>query len=104
MSFLGTTVAAPGGPALLAERTGAALVPYTFLETTPGRYGFTFHGPLTVAAPEERAAALQQVFDVVADTLLTGRAGGWEMWWQFDDMLVDDHTPLDREPVLTADE
>jgi phosphatidylinositol dimannoside acyltransferase len=48
--FLGTEVAAPTGPAVMAQRAGASLVPYTFSAAGPGRYAFHFEAPILPGA------------------------------------------------------
>lgn len=85
--FLGTHVAAPTGPALLAQRAGAQLVPYTFSVTTAGRYTFHFEPPIDPGTDaDDRRRVAERIFAFVERTLLSGAPGKWEMWWEFDKM------------------
>lgn len=87
VEFMGTTIAAPTGTALIAQRAGAELVPYTFSRTGPARYAFKFADPISPGegAPG-RLAFAEKLFGDIERTLLESEPGKWEMWWDFDRM------------------
>jgi lauroyl/myristoyl acyltransferase len=94
--FLGTHVAAPTGPAMIAQRTGALIVPYTFSRTGPARYAFHFAEPIAPGeGPGGRRAFAERLFAYVEDTLLDGKPGQWEMWWEFERMA--DHAWVEAQ-------
>jgi len=63
VSFLGRTVEMPAGPAELAHRTGAAIVPFAALAAQP-RWHFSIDRPLVKAAdPESTTRAIAAVLE-----------------------------------------
>jgi lauroyl/myristoyl acyltransferase len=87
VEFMGTQIAAPTGTALIAQRSGAVLVPYVFSRTGPARYAFKFSDPISPGeGAAGRRAFAEQLFADVERTLLVGTPGVWEMWWDFDRM------------------
>jgi phosphatidylinositol dimannoside acyltransferase len=87
--FMGTQVAAPTGTALIAQRAGATLVPYTFSRTGPARYAFHFADPIAAGEGEAgRVDFATQLFAYVEQTLLEQGPGRWEMWFEFERMLA----------------
>jgi lauroyl/myristoyl acyltransferase len=85
--FMGTQVAAPTGPALVAQRAGAQIVPFTFASTAPGRYAFHFQAAIDPGRDaHDRHRVTAQLFAFAEETLLAGEPGKWEMWWDFDQM------------------
>jgi phosphatidylinositol dimannoside acyltransferase len=94
--FFGTYVAAPTGPALVAQRAGAHVLPYTVSPTSDGRYTFRFEPPIdpgTTADDRRRVAA--RLFALAERTLMSNEPGKWEMWWDFDKMA--DHAWLESQ-------
>lgn len=72
VTFFGRPTTMPGGPALLAARTGAALLPAVCRFDGAG-WRFVVHPPVTVAGPgrlrDRVTAAMQQVADAFAGSL-----------------------------------
>ncbi|WP_309134838.1 lysophospholipid acyltransferase family protein [Cellulomonas sp.] len=86
--FLGTTVLAPLGPALLSRSTGAPMLPLDLRRTGDGTFRLTFHPP--VEAPrdaQEDLPAVRAVWSALEDVLLAGDVGEWEIWFEFDALL-----------------
>ncbi|MER5729353.1 phosphatidylinositol mannoside acyltransferase [Streptomyces sp. NPDC002138] len=99
VDFFGATARMPAGPALLAQQTGALLVPVTlWYEDTPVMRG-RFHAP--VAVPEagtrdEKTAAMTQA---VADAFAAGIAEHPEDWHMLQRLWLEDLEPRGpREP------
>lgn len=88
--FLGRTIAVPEGPALLSRASSAPVVPVHLDPMGDGRFVLHLHPPLpaptTEAGVREQLLALWSLVEVL---LLDGRLGEWEMWTEFDRMLVE---------------
>jgi phosphatidylinositol dimannoside acyltransferase len=61
VSFFGRRAIVPGGPAAIAIKTGAALVPACQYATTPGHYHVHLDAPLTWSAGETKEGLMQRV-------------------------------------------
>jgi KDO2-lipid IV(A) lauroyltransferase len=59
--FFGRRSIVPGGPAAIALKTGAALMPACQYATTPGRHHIHLDPPLTWAASETKEGVMQRV-------------------------------------------
>jgi phosphatidylinositol dimannoside acyltransferase len=59
--FFGRRAVVPGGPAAIALKTGAALLPACQYATSPGRHHVHMDPPLTWAAGETREGLMQRV-------------------------------------------
>ena len=59
--FFGRRAIVPGGPAALALKTGAALLPATQYATTPGRHHIHLDAPLSVHEGETKEHLMQRV-------------------------------------------
>jgi len=81
VQFFGEPTRMPGGPAMLAATTGAALLPISLWFTHDGGWGQRIHPPLTV--PEGRLRdQVPALTQAVADVLATGIAehpADWHM-------------------------
>lgn len=77
VSFFGEDTRMPAGPAWLAARTGAALLPMTTWFTEDG-WGMRIHPRVRVNGREEIAAATQLVADVFAGDI-AGHPADWHM-------------------------
>jgi lauroyl/myristoyl acyltransferase len=98
--FLGTHVAAPTGTAMIAQRAGAVIVPYTFSRTGPARYAFHFAEPIVPGeGAGDRRAFAEQLFAYVEDMLLGGEPGQWEMWWEFERMADQSWVEAQQAPA-----
>ena len=65
--FFGRHAVVPGGPAALAIKTGAALMPACQYATTPGRYHIYLDPPLAVGENETKERLMQRVIDRFED-------------------------------------
>jgi len=74
----------PAGPATLAARTGAPIVPVAVRRTPEGRYRVTFDAPIVPASAG--AADLQRATQAVADALERAITVAPEQWYSFKPM------------------
>jgi len=65
--FFGRHAVVPGGPAALAIKTGAALMPACQYATAPGRYNIYLDPPLAVGENETKERLMQRVVDRFED-------------------------------------
>jgi KDO2-lipid IV(A) lauroyltransferase len=77
VTFFGEETRMPAGPAYLAARTGAALLPVGSWFTATG-WGFRVHPPIRVAGPGGVSAATQALADVFAADI-AARPADWHM-------------------------
>jgi lauroyl/myristoyl acyltransferase len=63
VSFFGRRAIVPGGPAALALKTGAALLPATQYATSPGRHHIQLDPALSVHAGDTKEHLMQRVVD-----------------------------------------
>lgn len=85
LSFLGTTVAATSGLAMIAQRAEALIVPCAFARTGPARYGFRFESAIEPGkGTADRIEVTESLFRFAEEMLLAGEPGKWEVWWDFD--------------------
>ncbi len=82
--LFGAWTTLPAGPATLAARTGAALVPVVARRRADGRYDPVMHEPIEVAdgSPAELARATQAVADALEDMI----AEAPDQWYTFKPM------------------
>jgi KDO2-lipid IV(A) lauroyltransferase len=78
VTFFGAPTKMPGGPAMLAAHTGAALLPVGSWFTDEG-WEFRIHPPVAVAGKPAVPAATQAVADVFAGDIAAHPAD-WHMW------------------------
>jgi KDO2-lipid IV(A) lauroyltransferase len=77
VNFFGEPATMPGGPAFLAARTGAALLPVGSWFTEDG-WGYRIHPPIPVAGKSDVPAATQALADVFAGDIAAHPAD-WHM-------------------------
>jgi KDO2-lipid IV(A) lauroyltransferase len=87
--LLGSWTTLPSGPAVLAARTGATIVPFWTLRLADGTFGASVGRPITV--PSTDAAAIAMATQAIADALEPGIRAAPEQWCVFKPMW-----PLDR--------
>ncbi|MFJ7205479.1 phosphatidylinositol mannoside acyltransferase [Streptomyces sp. NPDC098789] len=101
VDFFGSTARMPAGPALLAQQTGALLVPVTlWYEDAPVMRG-RFHPPVSeprTGTRDEKTAAMTQA---VADAFAAGIAEHPEDWHMLQRLWLEDLEP--REPLPSTD-
>ena len=61
VSFFGLRAIVPGGPAAIALKTGAPLMPATQFRTAPGRYDIHLEPPLVLHDGETKEQVMQRV-------------------------------------------
>jgi lauroyl/myristoyl acyltransferase len=95
--FFGIEIKAPTGPAMLAQRFHALIVPWTFRRTGPARYRFSFAEPIDVAAGAENiTAATARIFEILQRDLTDGEPGAWEIWTDFEQIISPEPVKLQR--------
>ncbi|HEX5114362.1 MAG TPA: phosphatidylinositol mannoside acyltransferase [Pseudonocardiaceae bacterium] len=94
VTFFGEQTRMPGGPALLAARTGAALLPVGSWFTDDGGWQFRIHPPIMVAGKAGIGAATQAMADVFAGDI-AAQPADWHMMQKL--WLADLDKPLPTE-------
>jgi KDO2-lipid IV(A) lauroyltransferase len=74
--FFGRRAIVPGGPAAIALKTGAALMPATQFRTAPGRYDIHLDPPLPLHDGETKEQVMQRVVGRFED-FITERPDQW---------------------------
>jgi KDO2-lipid IV(A) lauroyltransferase len=97
VTFFGEQTRMPAGPAHLAARTGAALLPIGSWYTEAG-WAFRIHPPVRVAGPDGISAATQKVADVFAADI----AAHPEDWHMLQKLWVADLPPRRRAALARA--
>ncbi|MDJ0381060.1 phosphatidylinositol mannoside acyltransferase [Streptomyces sp. G-G2] len=96
VDFFGSTARMPAGPALLAQQTGALLVPATlWYEDSPMMRGH-FHPPVEVPERGTRTEKTAAMTQAVADAFAAGIAEHPEDWHMLQRLWLEDLEP--REP------
>ncbi|MER5931416.1 phosphatidylinositol mannoside acyltransferase [Streptomyces sp. NPDC002054] len=95
VEFFGATARMPAGPALLAQQTGAILLPATlWYGDTPRMYG-RIHPPVPVPETGTRQAKTAAMTQAVADAFASGIAEHPEDWHMLQRLWLDDLEPRD---------
>ncbi|MEV7544482.1 phosphatidylinositol mannoside acyltransferase [Streptomyces sp. NPDC089915] len=90
VDFFGATARMPAGPALLAQQTGAALLPATlYYGDAPKMYG-RIHPEVEVPADGTRADKTAAMTQAVADAFASGIAEHPEDWHMLQRLWLDD--------------
>ncbi|RPF39566.1 KDO2-lipid IV(A) lauroyltransferase [Streptomyces sp. Ag109_G2-6] len=90
VDFFGATARMPAGPALLAQQTGAALLPVTlYYGDAPRMYG-RIHPEVAVPASGTRAEKTATMTQVVADAFASGIAKHPEDWHMLQRLWLED--------------
>ncbi|MFF3690252.1 phosphatidylinositol mannoside acyltransferase [Streptomyces sp. NPDC002187] len=90
VKFFGDTARMPAGPALLAQQTGALLVPVTlWYDESPVMKG-RIHPPVEVPETGTRAEKTSSMTQALADAFATGIADHPEDWHMLQRLWLDD--------------
>jgi KDO2-lipid IV(A) lauroyltransferase len=81
--FFGRSATVPGGPAALALKTGAALMPATQYRTAPGRYAIRLDPPMALHEGDTKELVMQRVIDRFEDFIKERP----EQWYAFRPMF-----------------
>ncbi|MEW2548721.1 phosphatidylinositol mannoside acyltransferase [Streptomyces sp. NPDC047002] len=101
VDFFGERATMPAGPAILAQHTGAALLPVTlWYDETPVMRG-TVHPPVEVPETGERNAKTSAMTQALADVFARGIADHPEDWHMLQRLWLADLDP-DRRPAPEA--
>ncbi|MER7933507.1 phosphatidylinositol mannoside acyltransferase [Streptomyces sp. NPDC093272] len=93
VDFFGGTARMPAGPALLAQQTGAYLLPVTlWYDGTPVMKG-RVHAPVDVPESGDRAAKTSVMTQALADAFATGIADHPEDWHMLQRLWLADLDP-----------
>ncbi|MFI0896432.1 phosphatidylinositol mannoside acyltransferase [Streptomyces sp. NPDC020983] len=102
VDFFGARTRMPAGPALLAQHTGALLLPVTlWYDRSPVLQG-TVHPPVTVPEDGTRAQRTAVMTQSLADTFAAGIAAHPQDWHMLQRLWLDDLEP--RPAAAGADE
>ncbi|MFJ9351457.1 phosphatidylinositol mannoside acyltransferase [Streptomyces sp. NPDC101237] len=93
VDFFGGTARMPAGPALLAQQTGASLLPVTlWYDDTPVMKG-RVHAPVDVPESGDRATRTSVMTQALADAFATGIADHPEDWHMLQRLWLADLDP-----------
>ncbi len=81
--FFGRRATVPGGPAAIALKTGAALMPATQYRTAPGRYAIRLDPPMALHEGDTKELVMQRVIDRFEDFIKERP----EQWYAFRPMF-----------------
>ncbi|MFI0942102.1 phosphatidylinositol mannoside acyltransferase [Streptomyces sp. NPDC021020] len=96
VDFFGAKTRMPAGPALLAQHTGALLLPVTlWYDASPVLQG-TVHPPVRVPAEGTRAQRTAAMTQSLADTFAAGIAAHPQDWHMLQRLWLDDLEPRTR--------
>jgi lauroyl/myristoyl acyltransferase len=88
--FLGSSVIAPQGPAIMSRAAGAPMLPMHLDRTGEARFVLTIHPAMPAPTGDvDVEAATLALWRLVEGLILDGRVGDWEMWTDFDLMRTD---------------
>ncbi|MFD4634909.1 phosphatidylinositol mannoside acyltransferase [Streptomyces sp. NPDC058284] len=97
VKFFGDTARMPAGPAMLAQQTGALLLPVTlWYDGTPVMKG-RVHPPVEVPETGTRAEKTSVMTQALADAFATGIADHPEDWHMLQRLWIDDLEPRTAE-------
>ncbi|MFJ3343466.1 phosphatidylinositol mannoside acyltransferase [Streptomyces diastaticus] len=93
VEFFGDTARMPAGPAILAQQTGAPLLPVTlWFDSTPVMKG-RVHPPVEVPGAGDRAGRTSLMTQALADAFAEGIADHPEDWHMLQRLWLDDLEP-----------
>ncbi|MGX1548686.1 phosphatidylinositol mannoside acyltransferase [Streptomyces adustus] len=102
VKFFGDTARMPAGPALLAQQTGALLLPVTlWYDDSPVMRG-RIHPPLEVPETGTRAEKTSVMTQALADAFATGIADHPEDWHMLQRLWLADLDPVPARPGGSA--
>jgi phosphatidylinositol dimannoside acyltransferase len=98
VNFFGDTARMPAGPALLAQQTGALLLPVTlWYDGTPVMQG-QVHPPVTIPETGTRAEKTSSMTQALADVFAAGIAEHPEDWHMLQRLWLSDLEPQGEAP------
>ena len=99
VEFFGETARMPAGPALLAQQTGALLLPVTlWYDDSPVMQG-RVHPPIEVPETGNRAEKTSVMTQALADAFATGIADHPEDWHMLQRLWLKDLDPAKKPPA-----
>ncbi|MBT2399143.1 phosphatidylinositol mannoside acyltransferase [Streptomyces sp. ISL-100] len=93
VKFFGDTARMPSGPALLAQQTGALLLPVTLWYDESPVMGGRIHPPVDVPESGTKAEKTSVMTQALADAFATGIAGHPQDWHMLQRLWLDDLEP-----------
>lgn len=93
VDFFGDTARMPAGPALLAQQTGALLLPVTLWYDGPAMMRGRVHPPVEVPEPGTRAEKTSAMTQALADAFATGIADHPQDWHMLQRLWLADLDP-----------
>lgn len=105
VTFFGRRTAVPGGPAVLAMKTGATILPVFMLRQPDKSFESVFFPPVTWTSTGERERDVQTIMQKLMDTLQTVVRSRPDQWYMFRPMWpgMSDHQPsASRESALDS--
>ena len=98
VQFFGEATRIPAGPALLAQQTGALLLPVTLWYDGTPVMGARVHPPVPVPESGSRAEKTSSMTQALADAFATGIAEHPEDWHMLQRLWVSDLDPQGEAP------
>ena len=98
--LFGSWTTLPAGPATLAAKTGATILPVVIRRTESGRFRPTLDAPIHVAS--NAPAELQRATQAMADALERTIAAAPEQWYSFKPMWPETDTEADELAARAA--
>ncbi|MDF6022228.1 phosphatidylinositol mannoside acyltransferase [Streptomyces sp. JH34] len=98
VDFFGATARMPAGPALLAQQTGALLLPVTLWYDGTPVMGARVHPPVPVPETGTRAEKTSSMTQALADAFATGIAEHPEDWHMLQRLWLADLDPQGEAP------
>ncbi|MEU5523199.1 phosphatidylinositol mannoside acyltransferase [Streptomyces sp. NPDC047860] len=103
VGFFGETARMPAGPALLAQQTGARLLPVTLWYDDPPVMHGRVHPPVEVPVSGTRADKTSVMTQALADAFATGIADHPEDWHMLQRLWLKDLDPA-RDPATDPEQ
>jgi KDO2-lipid IV(A) lauroyltransferase len=98
VTFFGGTARMPAGPALLAQQTGALLLPVTLWYDDPPAMQGRVHPPIVVPETGTRVEKASVMTQALADAFATGIAEHPEDWHMLQRLWLADLGPVEGPP------
>lgn len=86
--FLGTTVLAPLGPAIMSHISQAPILPASLSSNNDGTFVLTYHRPIMPPeTKDELSVKTAEVWAQLEQVLLKGPVEDWEIWCEFNKLV-----------------